>query len=208
MTAWVRIQTDAALSRGVDSDLQLPHSKIMNDPYFFGYGSLVNRKTHSYPDAVAAEVRGWRRSWRGTKLRELAFLTAEPDSGGRIVGLIAAVPGADWSALDVREAAYARHRVEQMTHAHDRDVSVQIYAVEEAQTAAGQHPILLSYLDTVIQGFLTEFGEDGARDFFDDTSGWHMPILDDRADPIYPRATQMTRAERAFVDENLIRVRG
>lgn len=177
----------------------------MNDPYFFGYGSLVNRKTHTYLDAVAAEVRGWRRSWRGTKLRELAFLTAEPDSGGRIVGLIAAVPGADWTALDVREAAYARHPVE---HAHDRAVNVEIYAVEAGQIDMGQHPILLSYLDTVIQGFWTEFGEDGARDFFDDTTGWHLPILDDRADPIYPRATEMTRAERAFVDENLARVRG
>ena len=26
-----------------------------NDPYFFGYGSLVNRATHAYPNAARAQ---------------------------------------------------------------------------------------------------------------------------------------------------------
>lgn len=175
----------------------------MNDPFFFGYGSLVNRQTHSYPQAVPAHVTGWRRVWRGTQLRELAYLTVEPWEGAEVTGLIAAVPGADWEALDVREAAYARHAVTDIRHGHGRPLDVQIYAVEEAQVDTGAHPILLSYLDTVIQGFLAEFGEHGARDFFEGTAGWHHPVLDDRADPIYPRATILTDAVRAFVDENL-----
>lgn len=186
---------------------QLPHSIYMNDPFFFGYGSLVNRQTHAYPQAVQAHVTGWRRVWRGTKLRELAFLTAEPDAGGQITGLIAAVPGADWAALDVREAAYARHAVADIRHGHDRALDVQIYSVEDEHAAKGEHPIVLSYLDTVIQGFLAEFGEAGAQAFFDTTHGWHLPMLDDRADPIYPRATVLTTHEQAFVDDNLARVR-
>lgn len=179
----------------------------MSDPYFFGYGSLVNRQTHAYPQAVQAHVTGWRRTWRGTVLREAAFLTAEPWDAGEITGLIAAVPGADWAALDVREAGYARHIVGDIRHDHGTGLDVQIYSVQREHTSTTEHPILLSYLDTVIQGYLAEFGEVGARDFFDTTGGWHHPILDDRDDIVYPRATKLTPHERAFVDENLARMR-
>ncbi|MEO1425117.1 MAG: gamma-glutamylcyclotransferase family protein, partial [Pseudomonadota bacterium] len=67
----------------------------MQDPYFFGYGSLVNRATHAHDDAHPATLRGWRRMWRHTALRPVAFLTVVPAPGSRIDGLIAAVPGAD-----------------------------------------------------------------------------------------------------------------
>jgi len=180
----------------------------MSDPYFFGYGSLVNRTTHSYPQAVAAHVRGWRRAWRGTGLRGIAYLTAEPDPGGEITGLIAAVPRGDWAALDLREAAYARHRVETIRHgAGERDLDIQIYAVEPQHMTPVDHPILLSYLDTVIQGILVELGEAGARDFFDTTTGWHHPVHADRAVPTYPRATVLSAHETAFVAAHLARVR-
>ncbi len=179
----------------------------MSDPFFFGYGSLVNRRTHAYPHAMQAHVTGWRRVWRGTSLRQIAFLTVEAHPDAQIAGLIAAVPGADWGALDLREAAYARHPVDRIRHAHPKVREVQIYAVEPHLIDDGQHPILLSYLDTVIQGFLDEFGTQGARDFFDGTDGWHLPILNDRADPVYPRATVLTPGERAVVDENLARIR-
>ncbi|MEJ6390552.1 gamma-glutamylcyclotransferase family protein [Gymnodinialimonas ulvae] len=178
----------------------------MSDPYFFGYGSLVNRQTHNFPDARRARVQGWRRAWQGTSLRQVAFLTAVPDSTGEIAGLVAAVPGADWGALDERERAYERHPVTASDHGLIPTAQIQIYAVEPVHRDPGAHPILLSYLDTVIQGYLTEFGEAGACAFFDTTAGWHLPVLDDRAAPIYPRATMVSSEERAFVDENLRRV--
>ncbi|MBL3566709.1 gamma-glutamylcyclotransferase, partial [Rhodovulum sulfidophilum] len=83
----------------------------MQDPFFFGYGSLVNRATHGYRDAVRARISGWRRVWRHTPLRPVAYLTAEPAPGVTLDGLIAAVPGGDWTALDQREYAYDRHAV-------------------------------------------------------------------------------------------------
>lgn len=179
----------------------------MNDPFFFGYGSLVNRQTHSYPEVTRARVRGWSRMWQGTGLRKVAYLTAQSDSAGEIEGLIAAVPGHDWAALDQRERAYARHTVADLIHVHPTAHDVQIYVVEPQHAAEGDHPILMSYLDTVIQGYLAEFGEAGATAFFDTTHGWHLPLLDDRAAPIYPRATRLTPEERDFVDRNLARIR-
>ena len=80
----------------------------MQDAYFFGYGSLVNRATHGFEWRTAAHGAGWRRVWRHTDLRPVAFLTVVPDADAEIEGLIAPVPGADWAALDQREAAYLR----------------------------------------------------------------------------------------------------
>jgi hypothetical protein len=86
---------------------------------------------------------------------------------------------------------------------------VQIYRTKPEHDTDGsdEHPILLSYLDTVVQGYLTEFGEDGARRFFETTAGWEAPVFDDRAEPVYSRVTRLTDDERTFVDDEL-RLRG
>ncbi|UWQ20058.1 gamma-glutamylcyclotransferase family protein [Jannaschia sp. W003] len=168
-------------------------------PRFFGYGSLVNRRTHDYPNAAPMTVRGWRRAWRHTSIRDVAFLTAVPDSEARIDGLAADVPGGDWGALDLREAAYAKVVLPS---------GEAIYQIPDGLHAkpTRAHPILLSYLDVVVQGFRDEFGEAGVARFFETTSGWDAPVRDDRGAPEYPRAQVLSAAERALVDRWLGRV--
>ena len=183
-----------------------PKLKVMQDPFFFGYGSLVNRATHDYPSPYHASVKGWRRAWQGTRLRKVAYLTVVPAHGEEIDGLIAAVPGHDWAALDKREGAYQRHPVsEHVEHGAPHEVDVQLYAVhhEHATPREEGHPILLSYLDVVVQGYLQEFGEKGAIRFFDTTDGWDMKVLDDRAAPIYPRHQRLRPEETAFVNDQI-----
>ncbi|QCO56665.1 gamma-glutamylcyclotransferase (plasmid) [Pseudorhodobacter turbinis] len=170
--------------------------------HFFGYGSLVNRATHSYPDAQAATLKGWRRTWIHTNTHPQSFLSVIRDPDCTIAGLVAHVPNGDWAALDTREIGYARHldqaALGQTPH------PIQVYAVPPKNRAASDpHPILLSYIDVVIQGFLAEYGPQGAVDFFDTTTGWHTPILNDRDAPIYPRAQLLTAEETALVDESL-----
>jgi len=177
----------------------------MRDPFFFGYGSLVNRATHSFPQATKAVATGWGRTWKKTRLREVAFLTAVERPGAQIEGLIAAVPGADWESLDAREWAYHRLPVGEVAHDHAGDLDIQIYRTKPEHDADGSeaHPILLSYLDTVVQGYLTEFGIAGALRFFETTEGWDSPVLDDRAAPRYPRAQHLAATELDFVDAQL-----
>lgn len=180
----------------------------MRDPYFFGYGSLVNRATHGYPDPRPATAHGWRRCWRHTASRPIAILTAVPHPGTSIDGLIAPVPGSDWAALDQREAAYDRIPAGAQV-AHDlgpAEVSIYSIPVDKHPPADAAWPILLSYLDVVVQGYLREFGADGVRHFFDTTDGWDAPLRDDRADPAYPRHQILTAAERDLVDTELARV--
>ncbi len=172
-------------------------------PCFFGYGSLVNTKTHDYPDPIKARLTGWRRMWRHTTMRDLAILTVVPDPKVEITGLIARVPGGDWAALDKREAYYSRTLLDPSKLHYQGGFDVQMYEVEKDKDADALHPILLSYLDVVVQGFLEQFGEDGVADFFATTSGWDAPVLDDRQAPIYPRAQTLTQLETGLVDTQL-----
>lgn len=183
---------------------------MTKSPYFFGYGSLVNRATHSYPKGRPAQLTGWRRAWVSTDLRDIVFLTVIPDPNCTIDGLIAEVPGADWQALDERETGYRRHLSGAAVN-HDLSPSPEIahYAVPLAdQQPTGERMILLSYLDAVVQGFAREYGDDGVARFFDTTTGWDTPILDDRSAPRYPRHQKLTDSERALADSHIARVGG
>lgn len=183
--------------------------RAMADPFFFGYGSLVNRATHDYADAHPAQLRGWRRAWRHTSLRPVAYLTAVPAPGEEIDGLIAHVPGDDWAALDEREYAYDRHPVTDLTaHQVPRDLHVQVYAIPKDRHTLPDpsSPVLLSYIDVVIQGYLREFGPEGVMRFFETTDGWDAPILDDRAQPIYPRHQRLSADEHDLVQAGLASV--
>ena len=177
-------------------------------PFFFGYGSLVNRATHSYDHAHRASAKGWRRAWRYTRHRQVAFLTAIPCPDSRIDGLMAEVPNGDWIALDEREYAYDRVPASShVDHPYELPHEVSIYAIPDGEhyMPTEEHPILWSYLGTVIQGYLNEFGEDGVRAFFDTTSGWDAPILDDRTQPIYPRTQSLTQRENTVLESEMQR---
>ena len=176
----------------------------MDAGYFLGYGSLVNRATHGYDTAYRARIRGWRRSWISMPGHGGAVLSAVPAPEAEIEGLLAEVPGRDWTALDHREAGYDRHTVtDGLEHEAPHPVTAAIYAVPPARWAEPGDPaaILLSYLDVVVQGYLREFGADGPARFAATTLGWReTPILDDRAQPRYPRAQPLNRDEAAATD--------
>lgn len=180
----------------------------MHRQYFFGYGSLVNLRTHSYPDTRRAELKGWRRTWCHTRLRDEAFLSVHPAPGAAILGLTAEVPGRDWAALDLRETGYDRHGVtDRVRHDMADPAEVHLYAVPERHRRAEPvGHVLMSYLDVVVQGFLHQYGAEGAAHFFDTTDGWNLSVIDDRAAPQYPRHQRLAPGERALVDDHLARL--
>ena len=71
-----------------------------------------------------------------------------------------------------------------------------------------RHPILRSYLDTVLAGFRAEYGPGAVADFVATTRGWEAPILDDRARPRYSRAIAPDPALGAEIDAALAALGG
>lgn len=178
----------------------------MTNPYFFGYGSLVNLATHAYHNPQPARLSGWRRAWVHTDLSKVAVLTAVPCADSIIDGVIAAVPGADWEALDAREYCYDRLPAKQsVQHEMPEIPDISVYAVPAVShgSSAKPCPILLSYLDVVVQGYDQLFGAKGVESFFTTTDGWDAPILNDRHAPKYPRHQPLETAQRTLVDQYL-----
>lgn len=176
----------------------------MTEKRVFGYGSLVNAKTHDYQNCAPVSLTGWRRLWRHTKLRSHAFLSVEPVEGSTIEGLVATVPAQDWEGLDERETNYFRSDLTPCAFQPtlNGDAIVMYQAETGHDVPEGHiHPIFQSYLDVVLQGYLEVFGEDGVHRFFNSTHGWDAPILNDRSFPFYPRAQSLSADELAFVDE-------
>lgn len=166
----------------------------------FGYGSLVNRGT--LPEHVSARpvtVRGWRRAWRAASRVAswgVCAVSVHEADGDAIDGLVITFEDEMWPVIEAREHRYVPFDLDGF------DEKVIAFRAEPEADRWGdrEHPIHLTYLDVILQGFLREFGEDGARRFMASTDGWHVPILDDRNAPRYPRWQVLSEAERRHVD--------
>ncbi len=184
--------------------VRLWHQGAMTAPRFFGFGSLVNTRTHAYPGATPATLHGWERVWVQEGARGVTFLSARPAPGRAIDGLVCEVPGGDWAALDAREAGYDRRDI---TAELGLPGPVALYWTPALAPAADPaRPILLSYLDVVVQGFEARFGTSGVARFFDTTTGWNVPLLDDRTAPRYPRAQRLEPTTSALTDGHVARL--
>ena len=178
---------------------------------YFGYGSLVNRKTlrTSYVDAVRGELKGFRREWniRGdTPHGPVCALTARRDPDISIQGLLVVDLAENLGQVDEREARYDRVRLSDVDLDLEADVQVsELYVYQAKSKFTGQQnpkfPIWQSYVDAVMQGYMTEFGEAGLRRFVSHTAGWEQCILEDREAPHYPRAVELLASEEQLFDD-------
>jgi hypothetical protein len=184
---------------------------------YFGYGSLVNRATHR-TEIVAARpcrLKGWRRFWRPrpdmpfnpAQATPVSLLTVRRVADSWIDGLLVFDRAENLPSLDEREAHYERRLVpptdiELRTGKLPDGCEIFVY---EAREGLPDHdgnacPILQSYLDAVLQGFLAEHGEAGLSRFVLETDGFETAVLADRHAPVYPRAVVLTVSERALID--------
>ena len=182
---------------------------------FFGFGSLVNTGTHRYEAFTPASVIGWKRVWINNDSYEHAFLSVVPDESSKIQGLMAKVPNNDWVELDAREVGYARRVLAQdewlaeassLQNHEQKPDDVQMYVYVQGECAQPAKPILWSYVETVLHGYYQWFGEEGVQAFVNSTLAW-TDILDDRADPIYPRYVPAKGSAIEVVIPTIIRLR-
>lgn len=179
---------------------------------YFGYGSLVNRRTlrTRYLGIRKAHVSGWRRFWLPRETGDPALLSVKPEEGHITQGVVVYDLADHLPSVDEREAGYHR-RVVMPGHvvidaAPIKDVPLFIYeaAREEPTAAEAGAFILQSYLDAVLQGFLSLYGEEGVSRFVEETEGFETNVLRDREVPLYPRSVTL-EGEGALFDMLLTR---
>ena len=108
--------------------------------------------------------------------------------------------------MDERETGYERIMGSEMVdHMSSKADSISFYRIPNYNLASVEKcPILLSYLDVVLMGFLQRFGKQGFLNFFETTDCWDCGIFDDREMPKYPRAQEYENSFYAAVDNALI----
>ena len=181
----------------------------MKRHFIFGYGSLVNNNTHDHDNIQPAILNGWQRAWRKTPLRPVCYLSIIPVSEGRILGSVSEIRQADWPSLQEREAAYDLINVAaDLTIENRPQARLSTFTIpsDRCQIPDPDSQVLLSYLDTVIQGYFDMFGEISVHDFFDSTQDWQSTFVDDRTKPIYRRHQPPANEVINLVDENLARL--
>jgi len=189
---------------------------------YFGYGSLVNRATLTtgHVEAHRARLKGWRRTWRprpdmgatpGVTLPDgvtPSLLSAHRAEGFSIDGLLVIDFAVNLAGVDTREFRYHRRDIAlsdleftDPVHGLGADITLHVYEARvEHPATVGPAPILRSYLDAVMQGFLREFGAAGLHRFVSETDAFHTPIHEDRTQPLYPRAVSLSPEEVELFD--------
>lgn len=186
---------------------------------YFGYGSLVNDRTRN-PDSfgIAGRLKGFRRHWTiwaASAERQLfgfegiAALSVSQHSLSAIDGLLVFDHKSHLPKVDERESHYDRIKLDLADFTSDEPVpegvETYIYLGWPADTTKldPATPILQSYSDAVMQGFLHKFGQEGLKRFMQETAGWDIPVVMDRARPFYPRHVQLSQAEERQIDRAL-----
>lgn len=197
--------------------------------HYFGYGSLVNRQTRpAGEEASSAHLVGWRRVWNHRvthphRGQPCTSLSIEPSSdvtvnGPQSVspvgidGVIVRLPRHELEQLDAREAGYDRLELplsdfrlsDELARQLDEQGTqcIMVYRSQERNRcmADEQHPVLRSYVDCVMAGYLQRFAASGLQDMVASTRGWELPVLNDRAQPFYPRSVAVDAAEQDHFD--------
>ncbi len=171
--------------------------------YYFGYGSLVNRDTRPVGEqAWNARLSGWRRVWdhrvdMQDPRRACTSLSIQSARADVVIdGVLVALPRTDLAQLDSREHGYERLELPRKAFSFEQEPpadidSIHVYRSLAPAQSRASHPILRSYVDCVMAGYLARFDWQGVEAFVSTTEGWGGVLLDDRTAPRYPRAVAL-----------------
>ncbi|MFD2179606.1 gamma-glutamylcyclotransferase family protein [Veronia pacifica] len=176
--------------------------------YIFGYGSLINSASRAITgqtkSVIPVQVEGLVRQWGHTGSKVMSHLIVTEGSG-TCNGVLLEVDSATLSDFDRREKGYKRTFLSEtcvkVMNGENIDCSlpIHVYVTESVVMPSPEHPIVQSYIDTVLVGCL-EFSPAFAESFIDSTSGWDCAFLNDRDNPIYQRVAGVDTNKQAHVD--------
>lgn len=178
---------------------------------YFGYGSLVNPKTHrtNVLHFERAQLRGFARRWQARPDPAdlpIALLSSAPSTvDDELDGLLVFDRAENLPALDDREAGYDRldlspNDLVLRSGGALPNCPLYVYSGRAPFAPDSEHFILQSYLDAVLQGYLHQYGEHGARNFVERTADFDTALITDRNEPHYPRSVELSADEIIHFD--------
>lgn len=181
--------------------------------YIFGYGSLVNSKSRAETlnclrSVVAARISskfGYQRVWNYPAPGFTALGVVKSENPMSINGIIYIAHDDELKVWDDRETNYNRIEVPwDYVESVDwmqlpKEGKLWIYIPKNVQLPNKQYPLVQSYIDTCVSGFL-EYSEDFAIEFLHTTGGWSQFWLNDR---LLARRHWVHFKEHAIVDRLL-----
>lgn len=146
-------------------------------------------------------AQGIERVWCKRTLRNMTAMGIQFNCEAETVGVLVPVSEHDIEAFDRREQGYGRHQLDLADvttvpflsenvyadqHHHvfldaketnSNHVKIWVYVPKDSQPPTEEHPIVQSYVDTILRGCLSVGGEEFARSFIETTKGWHPDEL-------------------------------
>jgi len=169
--------------------------------FIFGYGSLISeesrKKTGLSKKSYIAKLNGFKREWN-IKIHEAkaTALGIIKNSESFCNGIIFEIPEKEIKNFDKRENKYySRIEIDPNSlnikeFPNIQNIKIWVYVTKKPTTPTKDFPILLSYIDVVLNGCL-KINENFAKDFINTTSNWKY-TENDRNNPRYPRAEKNT----------------
>lgn len=167
--------------------------------WIFSYGTLINpeirKKTGNSGKTCIARARGYRRRWNWQHpTQSRTALGVEKKEDCQCLGVVVEIPDSEIHKFDEREFNYRREHVDNVECQVKLD-EVWIYVPIEPKLASTQKPIVQTYLDPILDYFL-KVDEELAQEFLQTTMDWERPWVDDRDNPVYPRALEKVDTNR------------
>jgi glutathione-specific gamma-glutamylcyclotransferase len=190
---------------------------------YFGYGSLVNELTwlqseRRHLERYPVEVQNWTREWRhcvDTPNGPVCALTAVERAGGRIQGILIRCDAADLVQIDAREVGYDRvelPRRDLLSSISNLPEKLYTYKSKSSYYRLGgmDYPIWFSYVEAVLHGYLSVFKTEGVDAFIKSTSGWTVPVIDDRHNPQYNRSVKnlISAEDKIYLEQKVRQIIG
>jgi len=137
---------------------------------------------------------------------EIALLSVHQHEATELYGLIVVDSLDNLQQVDERERGYQRVQLTKSdfsAQGRELPASLYVYVANPASEPDARPPLLQSYMDAVMQGYLNEYGAMGLAHFIETTTGFNREIILDRHQPQYPRAVELDQTIADLFDDTL-----
>jgi len=174
--------------------------------YLFSYGSLINSQSRHLNSglkrAQKAVLTGYCREWNiAVPKIKATVLGLVKKNQAKVNGVVFKVSEAELKSFDSRElpAGYTRIQIDlkqlKINGKNPTEGTYYAYLTKKPTHPVKNKPVIQSYVDVVLSGCLN-YGKKFAQDFIKTTSGWQYARIDDRQNPVYPRALKQLKHKR------------